>query len=86
VLWAEGIPCSADADRSRIRNVKFGHASGVNYSGLTSLSGNGGIIPARGVFEKVSYLMLTMHAKENGRGGKSKHVKAGFEQGRINKV
>lgn len=41
-----------------------------------------------GGFEKVSYLMLTVHAKENWRGGEknSERVEAGFEQGRINKV
>lgn len=49
--------------------MKFGHASSINYSGLISLSGNVGIMLPHGGFEKVSYLMLTVHAKENWRGG-----------------
>lgn len=67
VLRAEEILYSANANHSQIRNVKFGHASGINCSGLVSLSGNVGIILPHGGFEKVSYLMLTMHAKENWR-------------------
>lgn len=66
-LRAEEILYSANADHSQIRNVKFGHASGINCSGLVSLSGNVGIILPHGGFEKVSYLMLTRHAKENWR-------------------
>ena len=49
--------------------MKFGRALSINYSGLISLSGNVGIILPHGGFEKVSYLMLTMHAKENWREG-----------------
>lgn len=51
--------------------MKFGHASGIKYSGLISLSGNVGIILPHGGFEKVSYLMLTMHAKENWKGAET---------------
>lgn len=88
LLPAEEILYSTNANHSQIRNVKFGHASGINYSSLISLSGNVGIRLPHGGFEKVSYLMLTMHAEEIWKGGKkkSKLVEAGFEQGRINKV
>lgn len=47
--------------------MKFGHVSSINYSGLISLSGNVGIMLPHGGFEKVSYLMLTVHALERGR-------------------
>lgn len=50
--------------------MKFGHASSINYSGLISLSGNVGIMLPHGGFEKVSYLMLTVHAKENWKRGR----------------
>lgn len=87
LLRAEEILYSANANHSQIRNVKFRHASGINYSGLISLSGNVGIILPHGGFEKVSCLVLTTHAEENWKGGgESKLVEAGFEQGRINKV
>lgn len=70
LISAGEILYSANANHSPIRNVKFGHASGINCSGLISLSGNVGIILPHDGFEKVSYLMLTIHAKENGRGKK----------------
>lgn len=47
----------------------LGMLQALIYSGLISLSGNVGIMLPHGGFEKVSYSMLTVHAKENWRGG-----------------